>query len=584
MDDRTRRLNVKTLPTKSVIVYADRAEVRRLITTKVDEGRTTLLIENLSPVIERQSIRVEGHRLVQIKQVQYEETPLNEQTELHVELNRLEDELRAKESERSKVEDENHVLQKRLEVLDGVAGQIGQNVITTKPVEQNNNNPSFLLCNEAMQNLTQFLDYYAKSAADLRDEIREKRKMLADLNEQTDSLERQVEKLSCRLEYDNHKRSLQIVVEAEVEGEAELFLSYQVYCASWRPAYDVRASTSAVDLEQESQNQIHLMYYGLIDQRTDEDWTNVELLLSTATPLIANTFLPPLANLNVAFQRRQQQSFRQRNYSNHRKPLSNGSEEDGGIGSFDYNDFTDAAALQRLTIARSNSDNDVNHQNRDQLPCSYFPIEESATIQSNGQQHRVLISKIQLEPKFMHETNPSKSTSALLSALVTNTSSLVLLQGQASVFLNNSFICQNNLNTVMPGEQFTCSLGVDPAVKIEYQPAKRTHDKVGFMSKYSLLTHVQSISVRNAKVNEEVLITVREPIPRAVEDKIKVTLISPDLRSGRVEACLSKENNLEWTCALNAGEKRELIVKWTIEFPLNESVVYGSTIMSSIVP
>ncbi|KAI6206687.1 hypothetical protein M3Y94_00940700 [Aphelenchoides besseyi] len=86
MDDRTRRLNVKTLPTKSVIVYADRAEVRRLITTKVDEGRTTLLIENLSPVIERQSIRVEGHRLVQIKQVQYEETPLNEQTELHVEV------------------------------------------------------------------------------------------------------------------------------------------------------------------------------------------------------------------------------------------------------------------------------------------------------------------------------------------------------------------------------------------------------------------------------------------------------------------------------------------------------------------
>lgn len=31
-----------------------------------------------------------------------------------------------------------------------------------------------------------------------------------------------------------------------------------------------------------------------------------------------------------------------------------------GIGSFEYNDCTDAAALQRLTIARSNSDSDIN--------------------------------------------------------------------------------------------------------------------------------------------------------------------------------------------------------------------------------
>lgn len=37
-------------------------------------------------MIERQSIRVEGRRLVEISQVQYEEQPLTEQTVVHVEV------------------------------------------------------------------------------------------------------------------------------------------------------------------------------------------------------------------------------------------------------------------------------------------------------------------------------------------------------------------------------------------------------------------------------------------------------------------------------------------------------------------
>ncbi|KAI6227795.1 Protein F37C4.5 [Aphelenchoides fujianensis] len=596
MDDSaapTIRMDVKALPTKAVIVYADRAEVKRLIRTEVPAGKSTLLIEGLSPVIERQSVRVEGHRHVQISQVQYEELPLNEETETHVELNRLETEREAKESQRLGIEDEIHVLRKRLECLDGVAGQIGQNVLASKGSEPNNNNTpsSFLLCNEAMENLTQFLEYYAKSAAELRQELREKERRVGEIHDTVDSLERQIDQLRCRLEYDNHKRTLRIVVKAETEGEAEIFVSYQAYCASWRPSYDIRASTSAgataaadggeQDAAESQPNRIQLMYYGLIEQKTDEDWTDVELVLSTATPCVAGT-LPPLPTITAAFQRQQQQ-FRQRNYSNHRKPLSNGSEEDGGIGSFDYNEFTDAAALQRLTIARSNSDTDVN-QNREQLPCSYFPIEAPATIPSGGHSHRVLIAQLDLQPTFMHETNPSKTTSALLAALVTNTSQLALLHGQASVFLNNSFICQTSMRTVLPGEQLTCSLGVDPAVKIEYRPAKRTQEKLGFMSKYTLTTHEQVINVRNAKVGEKVHLTVREPIPRAVDEKIKVSLISPDLRSGRVEACMSKDNHLEWSCTLPPGESRELLVKWTMEFPLNESVVYGTTMATSIVP
>lgn len=43
------------------------------------------------------------------------------------------------------------------------------------------------------------------------------------------------------------------------------------------------------------------------------------------------------------------------------------------------------------------------------------------------------------------------------------------------------------------------------------------------MSKSSLTTHEQVISVRNAKVDEKVQLTIREPIPRPIDEKIKAS-------------------------------------------------------------
>jgi hypothetical protein len=37
-----------------------------------------------------------------------------------------------------------------------------------------------------------------------------------------------------------------------------------------------------------------------------------------------------------------------------------------------------------------------------------------------------------------------------------------------------------------------------------------------------LATHEQVISLRNAKVGQDARICVREPIPRAIDDKVKV--------------------------------------------------------------
>ncbi|KAK0405537.1 hypothetical protein QR680_018045 [Steinernema hermaphroditum] len=586
----------KDLATKTVIVYSDRAEVKRVVKVHLLPGRNEVVIQNVSSVIERQSLRVEyrGKGSVQIQEVQFQEYPINEESDENDAVRPFEEQKTELEDQKGSLDDEIAIIKRRAEVLDGVAGQIGSSVATAKdPVKQQS---LFLFSPEALSNLTKFLDYYGTTAKELRKELREKTRQAEKVYSQIDALERKIDQLRCSSEYDSLKRMITIVLDSELEEETEIFLSYQVYCANWKPTYDIRACNTSGDTTDKS-DKIAVCYYGLIEQKTGEDWRGTEVILSTATPSVAGN-VPSLSTITAGFHR--PSLFRSRNGSAQRKPNSAMSDEDMGFGSFDYNDCADAAALHRRTIAQANSDMDhsvaVSYEH---LPCTCFAIARPHTIVSDGSEHKVMITQVELEPTYLHETVPSKVASAFLTAAVVNTSPITFLPGPANVYLNNSFVAKTHLKSVAPGEEFRCSLGIDPAVKVEVKPAQNFHEQVGFVSRSSLLTHSQTVSLRNAKANQPVHVTVRESIPRAVDEKIKtsyqhrrvamytspsrqpdqcstfqITVISPDLKQGRTDARINKDNNLEWTCVLEPGEVKNLHVKWTAEHPIQETVVY----------
>src|SRR5207245_8117965 len=69
-------------------------------------------------------------------------------------------------------------------------------------------------------------------------------------------------------------------------------LNYLVDQASWRPQYKLRAGKDEKD-------PVQLEYLGAVVQQTGEDWNNVDLVLSTAQPML-NAAPPELRMLEVA--------------------------------------------------------------------------------------------------------------------------------------------------------------------------------------------------------------------------------------------------------------------------------------------
>uniref|UniRef100_A0A0N5ARG6 DUF4139 domain-containing protein n=1 Tax=Syphacia muris TaxID=451379 RepID=A0A0N5ARG6_9BILA len=587
-------LNARKLRTASVIVYSDRAEVKKIVSVDVKKGINEVILKNISSVVERQSLRVDVSGTVSIQEVQYQEMPLdsnspeNNSVSNLFKIRKLEEEKNDLESKRMSLSDEINVLKKRVEVLDGVAGQISKNVIT--PVDKSDShsdgsnittaagNNAFLLNDNTISNLTRFLDFYSSTVSEIKVNIRKKSKKFDELLRSIDSLERQIDQMRCSFEYDCVERNICVTISAEEDETVQLYITYQVYCANWRPTYDIRVSMNNEDSQADS---LKIRYYGIIEQNTGENWESADLVLSTATPSIGGV-VPSMSTLAAGFQS-QTKECKKRNASSLRKPNSATSDEDMGFGSFDYNDITDAVALQKLTAAAAalpTSDLDLSFvAGSEQLPCSYFLISEPATVYSDGTEHKVLVAEITTKPKFLHETVPAHAQVAYATATALNTSKMTLLPGPASVYLNASFIAKTQLGVVLPGDEFSCSLGADPSIKVEYKPAVRSKEHIGFVSKNALQTKNQPIYIRNAKLNRSVNITVKENVPKSTDDRIKVNLISPEMKTAK-NAKLNKENNLEWTFILEPGESREVQVKWSIEYPINETIVYRQVLQT----
>lgn len=212
---------------------------------------------------------------------------------------------------------------------------------------------------------------------------------------------------------------------------------------------------------------------------------------------------------------------------------------------------------------------------RESVISTSFDIPHPTTIPSDNTSHKVTVAIVELKPSLQYETVPSKSAFAYLKAKVVNTSNYPFLPGPTSVFLDNNFVAKSSLKAVSPSEEFNCSLGVDPAVRVEYKPARKFHEETGLLTRSSVETHEQKIEIKNTK-SDAITITVIEQMPLSGEEKIKITLIEPN--ANRNEKGFSfktnKSNNLEFEIVVPKNETRVAMVKYSVEHPKGEQVEY----------
>lgn len=128
---------------------------------------------------------------------------------------------------------------------------------------------------------------------------------------------------------------------------------------------------------------------------------------------------------------------------------------------------------------------------------------------------------------------PKDQASAFLRCKIKNTSKYILLPGKANVFLNGNFVSKSKIPHVSPQESFSCSLGIDPAVRVTYHPqTKKTRSSGGSVltpltAKTTTTLYEQAISIKNTRQSRVSRLILKERIFMSLDARFKVNLLEP---------------------------------------------------------
>ncbi|BFZ24969.1 hypothetical protein BsWGS_28009 [Bradybaena similaris] len=548
-------------PLTRVTVYKDRAEVFRELEATVAAGVNELHIKEFVS-IEEDSIRVEGKGNATIAEVSYQRKYVTEDDatvtekvkQLKDELKKLQDEKKVLDFDAKKA-----ALTKQWKVLDNFAVAAAKNGQGEKPDDDKN----FKLDANYFKGMKEFLQQYKDIGLKLEEERLDLENKNEELTNKIEAVERNLSEVQGGCMGSHENRECVVVLEAEKETTVQLTVSYVVWGASWTPFYDLRMFTD--------QGNLKIFYYGMIRQSSGEDWNDVKLFLSTAEPSVGGT-IPTLPATQLSVKKLRPpppapapmymmaKSAPVARYARMAEPQFMACDAPIEHAAFDL-------AYAPVQVTESTT-------------STTYEIARQSTIPSDYTEHKVTVAIIELKPALTYLTVPKVVPHAFLQAKVVNSSQYTLLPGRTNIFLDNSFVAKADINAVAPKEEFECSLGVDPGLRVNYKPLVKVNSSSGIISKTQCISHEQAIEVKNMH-DYSVKVVIRDNIPKSLDEKIKVNLVSPHIDPKHPEkaegAKLAKNNNIEWDLEIKGLDKAEVVLKYNVEHPASEEIEATTT-------
>ena len=195
-----------------------------------------------------------------------------------------------------------------------------------------------------------------------------------------------------------------------------------------------------------------------------------------------------------------------------------------------------------------------------------FEIGQPLTLSSDGKTTTTEIARYQLPASYQYVGIPRADKDAFLVADATDWQQHSLLEGEANVYFENSFIGKTILDPTVANDTLHFSLGRDNGIRIQ-----RT--KVSARSSRRLLASTQEqdmtwrITVKNSR-KESVSLTLQDQIP--VSENSNITVTTEELSGGQLD---KTTGFVVWQLQLQPNEQREFIVHYRVKYPKSRRLV-----------
>jgi uncharacterized protein (TIGR02231 family) len=516
----------KTIESKisNVTVFLNKAQITREVKSRIEAGKTNLILSGLTSQLDQQSIQVSGKGNFIIMGISHRQNFLNE---LNIPKN-----LQASKDS--------------LEMLQHMV------LLETSQKEILNKEEQMLLSNQKIggtnQNLTAtelkgMADFYRTRLTEIVQGRMKHDEKLKKLNEKTIKLQRQIAEQNEL--YSRNTSEIIISLSAEVSTSVDLDVNYIVANAGWYAVYDLRAINT--------KSPVQLSYKGNVFQSTGEDWKNVKLKLSTANPNLGG-LKPELYTWYLNF-------YQPPYYANERKRKLAAT---GAVhrSAPEMNDDKE----EMLAVEESPAETTAAFVNTIQTSLNTeFDIALPYTISSSNKPVLVDIRNHELKADYKYAVAPKLDADAFLIARALGWEDYSLLPGEANVFFEGTFVGKTQIDPNTIKDTLAISLGRDKRIVVKREKLKDYSSKKQIGTNQRA-TYAYEISVRNTKT-EAVTILVEDQIPVSQNNQIEVTVT--DVGGARY---LEPSGKLIWEMSLQPNESKKVTYKFEVKYPRDKIV------------
>jgi uncharacterized protein (TIGR02231 family) len=512
----------------AVTVFPDRASVTREADLTLVPGIHSVVFSGLPATLISNSVRVSGKGTALVKVLGVDISTQFLESSLLPEIDKLQKEIDSVQLEIEKIKDKIDVLESQEKFLKSIevstSSQASQEILLGKP---------------DIQSWEKVINFLSAKLQDVKQSELECKKTLTEQQAKLETLKKKLESIKPQKPLEGKR--VTVLLESSRSGDFKLNLFYTVTNARWTPLYTLRAIPDSSEIE--------LALQANIQQKSGEDWQDVDALLSTSSPALATN--PPVLNpwiLDVYVPRAEVKTEKAKIYRG------------GVVGGVMGGVVGEVEAPTEAEMASAGIVETGLHLN--------FEIKRKVQIPSDGAPHKVPIDSQKMNVRFNYICVPKLKEAAFLRGKLKNTLSYPFLSGKADIFILQDYVGSAVLPFVAAEEEAEMFFGEDSQVRVKHEQVKREKTAPGFLSKTEKLRLVYKITIQNLrKYQVEAEILDQIPVSQNSKVEVKEVNISPPPTKKDEKGILS------WLLTLAPLEKREILVDFTIEYPKDANII-----------
>lgn len=591
-----------------VTVFLDGAQVVRKKAVDLTKGKTIIKFVNLSPFIDAKSVQVKAEGELTVLSVNHQQNYLDkleksaELTDLEKQLEIIEDKIKLENTYLSIIKEELTFLQENRDI-GGKNEQV------------------------SIINLQQTSEFYSRKLTSLKMKEIERNKTLKTLNEQKNNLQNQINTLTSKKEYPTGE--ILVKVDAKQTNKYSLELTYLVGNAGWFPSYDIRAKNvnepvqliykanvkqdtkvdwSNVKLKFSSADpnvsgvapelQTYFLNYNTLPPtyKLTSNSVRGRVVDSNGEPLpganviVQGTTIGTVTDLEGNYSITIPNNSSQLTYSfigfnSKTLPITNtvmnialeesemelqevvvvgyGSNKNvsealqGRVSGVDVDKSIKIRGTSSLSIPTAQVENQTTVD---------FEINTPYTVKSDNKNYTVDMEVYDLPAFYQYYCVPKVDKDAFLIANIIDWEKYNLLEGEANVFFEETYVGKTLLDVRYASDTLEISLGRDKKVSVNREKIKDFTDKQ-FIGNKKEETRAWKTTVKNNK-NQTINMIILDQAPVSTIEEIEVNVQNI---SGAKQN--SETGEIIWEFELKPNDKKDFELKYSVKYPKYRNLI-----------